>query len=187
MAGICAASFFPAAVKAAADGNPLYFILGGAAGLLPDTIDFKFYRFFYRHDIEFVPDPLNPDPNQAVQAAAWAVARAAATGKTVRLKLSTVRYSSDEWLEYSIRFNTAAGRIESAVGAIVDTSCRPIRLPANHGMKAEAILPSPVRLEYQATTIVNILDGPLLEFHPSGDSRVDIRFIPWHRQWTSQC
>ena len=51
-AGVAAASFFPGAVAAAVDGNPLYFVLGGVCGLLPDTLDFKFGRFFYRHQVE---------------------------------------------------------------------------------------------------------------------------------------
>ena len=55
--GIAAASFFPWSVQAAAEGNPLYFILGGIFGLLPDTADFKFYRFFYRHDVNIELDP----------------------------------------------------------------------------------------------------------------------------------
>ena len=54
--GIAAASCFPAAVQAGAEGNPLYFILGGIFGLLPDTLDFKFYRFIYSHDVEITPD-----------------------------------------------------------------------------------------------------------------------------------
>ena len=43
--GVAAASCVPVAVETAASGNPLYFILGGIFGLLPDTIDFKLYRY----------------------------------------------------------------------------------------------------------------------------------------------
>ena len=57
MTGVAAASCFPAAVEAGSRGNPLYFILGGVFGILPDTIDFKFLRFFQRRDIEITPDP----------------------------------------------------------------------------------------------------------------------------------
>jgi hypothetical protein len=59
--GVAAASFLPWSIEAALRGDPLYFILGGAFGLLPDTIDFKFYRFFYRHDVYIEPDPANRD------------------------------------------------------------------------------------------------------------------------------
>ena len=41
VAGVAAASCFPFAVEAGANGNPLYFILGGCCGLLPDIIDFR--------------------------------------------------------------------------------------------------------------------------------------------------
>ena len=62
MSGVAVASFGPWAIEAAQQGNPIFFILGGACGILPDTIDFKFYRFFYEHDVYITPDPLNPDP-----------------------------------------------------------------------------------------------------------------------------
>ena len=61
-AGVAVASCFPQAVQAGTEGSPLYFILGGAAGLIADTLDFKFFRFVYRHDLEVIPDPLRPDP-----------------------------------------------------------------------------------------------------------------------------
>ena len=51
MSGVAVASFGPWAVDAALHGNPIFFILGGACGILPDTLDFKFYRFFYKHDV----------------------------------------------------------------------------------------------------------------------------------------
>ena len=41
ISGVAAASFFPWSVQAAVEGNPMYFILGGAFGILPDTLDFK--------------------------------------------------------------------------------------------------------------------------------------------------
>jgi len=46
--------------SAPAPPQSLYFLLGGIFGLLPDTLDFKFYRFFIKHDIEVAPDPLKP-------------------------------------------------------------------------------------------------------------------------------
>lgn len=55
MSGVAVASFGPWAIDAALAGNPIFFILGGACGILPDTLDFKFYRFFYHHDVYVEP------------------------------------------------------------------------------------------------------------------------------------
>ena len=59
--GVAVASCFPQAVEAGAHGQPLYFLLGGICGLLPDTLDFKFMRYFHGHDLEVVPDPHRPE------------------------------------------------------------------------------------------------------------------------------
>ena len=63
ISGVTVASFCPWAVEAAQNGNPAYFILGAVAGILPDTIDFKFYRFFYKHDICVEPCFGKPTPS----------------------------------------------------------------------------------------------------------------------------
>ncbi len=73
VAGVAVASCFPFAVEAGANGNPLYFVLGGCFGLLPDTIDFKFSKFFYKHNIEIAPDPNNLDAEIIADAIATAV------------------------------------------------------------------------------------------------------------------
>ena len=60
--GVALASCWPEAVQSASQGNPVFFLLGGIGGLLPDTADFKFARYFFRHDVEIIPDPVRPDP-----------------------------------------------------------------------------------------------------------------------------
>jgi hypothetical protein len=62
ISGVTVASFCPWAIEAAQNGNPSCFILGAVAGILPDTIDFKFCRFFYRHDIRIEPWFGKPTP-----------------------------------------------------------------------------------------------------------------------------
>ena len=74
--GVATASCFPVAVAAGAAGNPLYFLLGCICGLLPDTLDFKCSRFFYRCDMIVTPDPLRPDPGMIAAAVALAAERA---------------------------------------------------------------------------------------------------------------
>jgi hypothetical protein len=89
--GVAVASCVPGAVQAGVDGNPLYFILGGVFGLLPDTLDSKFYRFLYRRDMEVMPDPKDADPAMVAQGVAYAAEWCARRRAPVRIKLNTVR------------------------------------------------------------------------------------------------
>jgi hypothetical protein len=45
--GVAIATFFPEVVESAAQGSLLP-MLGGVAGILPDTLDFKFVRYLER-------------------------------------------------------------------------------------------------------------------------------------------
>lgn len=187
--GVAAASCVPAAVEAGASGNPLYFILGGVFGLLPDTIDFKFFRFFYRQDMEVRPDPLEFDGKMVAHGVACAVNRAHDTGKKVRLKLSTVQLDEELWQSYRVEFNVAGKRVEVTKGPAVDTGGN-----VDSTIEGERVFDGPVykarldpeiKLEYFASTTVDILDGPVFEFVPTSDSRkVMVHFLPWHRSWT---
>ena len=47
LTGIAIATLFPEVVHRAAEGSLLP-VLGGIAGVLPDTLDFKFVRYLYR-------------------------------------------------------------------------------------------------------------------------------------------
>ena len=182
--GVAAASCFPEAVRAGADGNPLYFLLGGAFGLLPDTLDFKFYKFFYRREMEVVPDPNAPDAAMIAQAIAYAVDRARRTRRRVRIKLNTIRLGADKWQQYTVRLEVPEQRVVVSFGPQVNTGRTPIsRVPVENG-EASAPLACPVRLEYQATTTVDILDGPMFEMKPAPDGKVAAGFIPWHREWS---
>jgi len=183
-AGVALASCFPQAVEAAAAGHPLYFILGGVCGLLPDTLDFKLLRFFYRHDMEVVPDPNRPDPLLMAQAVAHAIHRAKATGRPVRIKIHTTLAGSGLWHQYRLRFDTVGRRITVAFTGTVTTSRAPA--PGQPCPPAEAAVPldCDVALDYAATNEINIFDGPVFSMEPQADGRVCARFIPWHRQWS---
>jgi membrane-bound metal-dependent hydrolase YbcI (DUF457 family) len=185
MAGVTVASCFPAAVNAGADGNPLYFILGGLFGLLPDTIDFKFGRFFARRDMEVTPDPLAPDPQMIADAVAYAVNRAWETGRPVRIKLNTIRLGADRWRQYRITFEPARRRVTAAIGPAVTTGQTPLpgAAPANP-REACAQLVCPLAFDYLATTTIDIFEGPLFVMTPTADQRVRAEFIPWHRSWS---
>lgn len=183
--GVTAASFFPFAVKAAEQGNPAYFILGGAFGILPDTLDFKFYRYFYRHDITIEPDARELDPQAIAERLAEAVGRAAESPKGCRVKLCTIRVGADYWQQYSVKFDPAANEVMVRFGPVVNTGQAPIpgTLPKDAPV-GRARLPVPIRQTYDATTTVDIFDGPSFLFEQAADGRVDVHFLPWHRSWS---
>ena len=183
--GVAAASCFPEAVRVGAAGNPGFFILGGAFGLLPDTLDFKFLRFFHRHDIEVTPDPLRPDARMIANALAEAIHRATENGKPVDIKLNTVKLGADRWQEYTVRFDVVGKKVEVAYGPVVDTGGNPVgEQEEEPGPSASAPLLCDLRLDYLATTTIAAFDGPTFRMTPAGKNTVSPAFLPWHRRWT---
>jgi len=183
--GAAAASCFPDAVEAGAAGNPLYFILGGVFGLLPDTLDFKFTRFFFKHDIEVSPDPNRPDPRAIAGAVAHAVNRAFETRRPLSIKLDTVRLGADRWQRYEVIFDVLRRRVVVRYGPQVDTGGTPITGTGTRPpLEAAAPLACDVRLDYLAVTQVDIFDGPVFRMTPLEDGTVAPEFIPWHRAWS---
>jgi membrane-bound metal-dependent hydrolase YbcI (DUF457 family) len=47
-----------------------------------------------------------------------------------------------------------------------------------------AKLPVPIIQTYDATTRVDIFDGPTFGFEANEDGRIVLHFLPWHREWT---
>ena len=182
--GVAAASCFPAAITAAENGNPLYFILGGIFGLLPDTIDFKLYRLFYRHDAEVTPDPLNPDPQQIATAVADSIEHAYTTNKPFRIRLNTIRLGADLWQRYILKFNLVEKCIEVEMGAKVDTGGTPVEPASQTPRSATAPLNVPITLDYLAETNIDIFEGPIFQMTPDKKGHIVPHFIPWHRQWS---
>lgn len=185
ISGVAAASFCPWAVQAAIDGNPLYFILGGACGLMPDTVDFKFYRFFYRHDVYVDPDPENLDPQFIADEIARAVGMAQTSKKPIRIKLNTLRVGADYWQQYVVRFDSKNQEVLVRFGPVVNTGQVPVpdSTPKEKGI-GRAKLPCPIIQTYDATTRVDIFDGPTFAMQATGQGAVELHFLPWHRNWS---
>jgi len=76
--GVALATFFPEVVRAGAQGSLLP-VLGGVAGILPDTLDFKFGRYFESYDVEIDPGP-QPDARRIAEEVAGAMRRATKPG-----------------------------------------------------------------------------------------------------------
>lgn len=185
ISGVTVASFCPWAIEAAQNGNPSFFILGAVAGLLPDTVDFKFYRFFYHYDVSVEPDPLQLDPQPIADALAAAVSNAAETGRPVRVKLSTIKMSADNWRQYRIRIDSGAGEVRVQFGPVVSTGQvpQPDSLPMNRSV-AVAKFSAPVRQSYEPGYTVDIFDGPGFMFKRNENGDVEVDFLPWHRSWS---
>jgi hypothetical protein len=184
ISGVAVASFCPWTIGAAQSGNPVFFILGAVAGILPDTIDFKFYRFFYRYDVCVYPDSNKLDPQPVADAIADAVS-ASASGKPVCLKLSTIKLSADNWRQYRVKIDPDAGEVRVQFGPVVSTGQVPQSdiLPVNRPV-AVAKFSAPVRQRYDSVYTVDIFDGPGFMFKRNESGVVEVDFLPWHRNWS---
>ena len=185
ISGVAVASFCPWAVEAAQNGNPAFFILGAVAGILPDTIDFKFYRFFYHHEVSVEPDPNRLDPQPIADAVAAVVTEAVATGWPVRVKLATIRMGADNWRQYRVKIDPEAGEVRVQFGPIVSTGQvpQPGTLPVNRPVGL-AKLSAPVLQSYEPTYTVDIFDGPSFLFKRAENGEIEMDFLPWHRNWS---
>jgi membrane-bound metal-dependent hydrolase YbcI (DUF457 family) len=181
--GVALASCFPQAVAAGAAGHPLYMVLGGLAGLLPDTLDFRIARFLPRPDIHVRPDPLDPNPGRIADAVALAVNRAHAEQKSVSLFLETVRLSADVWQSYEVSFDSAARQVVAKYGPVIETSGAALCAPS-HSKPAGSAVACGLKIDYLAATQLGAFDGSLFVMEPLPDGRVSPRFIPWHRKWS---
>ena len=184
ISGVAIASCFPEAVIAASTGNPLYFVLGGFGGILPDTVDFKFVRFLYRVDIEVQPDPSGFDAQMVADGIGLAIREASVRNRPVRLKLNTVRVGADAWQQYSVDLDVVGREIRVQEGPIVNTGQQAIRPPRGESVGRVKVEPE-IRLDYEALVMVDIFDGPIFQMTPDRGGRVICpEFIPWHRKWT---
>ena len=185
MSGVAVASFGPWAIDAALNGNPLFFVLGGACGILPDTLDFKFYRFFYNHDVYVEPDPKSPDPQYVADEVARAIALAVDEKRYVNLKLSSVRLGADFWQQYSVTFDNEKLEVAVKFGPVVNTGQVPVEGTANrYPTVARAKIKAKVIQTYDAALKVDIFDGPTVGLKPLENGDLDLEFLPWHREWS---
>ncbi len=134
--------------------------------------------------MEITPDPLGPDAQMIADHVALAVARAHETGKPCTVRLNTIRLGSDRWQSYEVKFDVPKRCIEVRLGPIVDTGGNPEPGFVPSKKPASAPLPCMVRLDYQAATRVDILDGPTFRMVPDEQGSVTPEFIPWHRRWS---
>jgi membrane-bound metal-dependent hydrolase YbcI (DUF457 family) len=180
--GVAIATFFPEVVHLAQEGSLLP-VLGGIGGLLPDTIDFKFVRYWEKFDIEIDPG-LEPDADAIADALADAMLAAYEEGKDRSVIAHTIRLGADLWREYAIRFDPEAGEIAVRVGPLVNTGQVPYAGTEPKGV-TEAVRQVGVPLVHTYSDVykVNIFSGPTFRFAREDDKLV-VHFLDWHHRWT---
>jgi membrane-bound metal-dependent hydrolase YbcI (DUF457 family) len=182
LTGVAIATFFPEVVRQAADGSLLP-VLGGVAGILPDTLDFKFARYFERYDLEIDPGP-HPDARQIADALAGAMRRAYETGQSQNIMLHTIRLGADLWRQYIVRFDPRRNEVAVRIGPVVNTGQVPF--PGSEPEGAEEVrvpLDFPLVETYDEEYRVDIFSGPSFRFERVGD-RLRVHFLDWHRRWS---
>jgi membrane-bound metal-dependent hydrolase YbcI (DUF457 family) len=180
--GVALATFFPEVVQAGTQGSLLP-MLGGIGGILPDTLDFKFARYFERYDLEIDPGP-EPDARDIAERVVGAMRRAYETGNPQNIMLHTIRLGADLWRQYTIRFDPARNEVAVRIGPIVNTGQVP--LPGSEPEGAEEVrvkVGVPLVHTYDAENRIDIFSGPSFKFERRGD-RLHIHFLDWHRRWS---
>ncbi|MFN2167589.1 MAG: metal-dependent hydrolase, partial [Anaerolineae bacterium] len=187
--GVAVATFFPEIVYNAAQNLSFGPLLGGLAGLLPDTLDFKLVRYFERLDDEIDPAKLtteagHPDPQAIADQIAAAMRRAHETGRQIRVHLHTLKLGADLWRQWSLAFDLDHDEVVVRFGPAVTTGQVPYPGSEIPGLApGRAPVGAPIRHTYDAETRIDIFSGPSLTFDRAGDA-VEVTFLPWHRAWS---
>ncbi len=183
VSGVAIATFFPQVVQQGAQGGLLP-VLGGIGGILPDTLDFKFARYFERYDDEIDPDPRSPDPHEIAGRIARAMREAYEGGRSRNIMLHTIRMGPDLWRQYSIRFEPQAGEVIVRIGPLVNTGQVPYAgTEPQENAEARIRVGIPMVHTYDAENRVDIFSGPSFRFEREGEC-VRIHFLDWHRRWS---
>ncbi|MBN1549898.1 metal-dependent hydrolase [bacterium] len=192
ISGIAAASFIPDVVRLsttsseASNPSSASFLLAiaGVYAIMPDTLDFKFGRFFEKADVDISPKPNSIDPCEMARTFGMAIDRAWQENREIRVQFNTVRLGADKWQQYEIKFNTDRQEISIVIGDVVTTSQVPFQGTApeistgTYSLKHAKLMPGTTR-----NTKVDILSGPMYGFVPEKEC-VRVDFLPWHRTWS---
>lgn len=191
LTGIAVATFFPEAMRATLDHNSFVILAGGAFGLLPDTLDFRVGRYLWTYHHTVTPDLNNLDARPIAETVAKAIDEAAETGKSVHVKLHTLKVSANYHRTYSIEIDEERKVVVAKIGPLKTMGQtmgggghQPRSLPdvPAEQLVAEAPFKAKMNNPYHAATEVAIFSGPDFAFVPDGDT-VRMDFIPWHRTW----
>lgn len=187
--GVAVATFFPEIVYSASQHLSFGPVLGGLAGLLPDTLDFKFARYFQRLDDEIDPAEITsasgqPDPQAIADRIAAAMARAG--DRAVRIQLHTVRLGADLWRRWTVAFDQDQSQVVVGIGPVVTTAGVPYAASEIPGPAVgRAPVGATILHTYDTDIEIDVFSGPSLTFErPAGSDAIKVTFLPWHRAWS---
>ncbi len=186
ISGIAVASFFPQAVHMASQEQSFILCLGGVFGILPDTLDFKFARFFHTSEFEFRPDPANLDARVIAKTVAQAMEKAIKDGRST-VQLHTMQLGANLWRSYTLGFDSKTSEVVVEIGPEVDTGQVPFEgteLKDPERASARVKVSAPFFQEFDKKSNIAIMSGPCFEFVRREDGRIEIVFLPWHRTWS---
>ena len=187
ISGMAVASFFEQAIHMASQESSFILCLGGLFGILPDTLDFKLAKYFYKSDFEIKPDPNKLDAREIANGIAQAVNKAIDTGKG-SVQLHTMQLASNRWRSYQLRFDTKTSEICVDIGPEVDTGQIPFdgtELTDPEKAHARVKVNCEFYQQFDKVSNIAIMTGPCFEFQKrKEDGKMEIVFLPWHRQWS---
>ena len=180
--GVALATFFPQVVQQAELGSLLP-MLGGIGGILPDTLDFKFARYWEKFDLEIDPG-LEPNADAIADALVNAIQTAYKSHTSQNVVAHTIRLGADLWREYVIHFAPERSEIAVSVGPLVNTGQVPYAGTEPEGATmAVRNVGVPLVHTYSDKYKINIFSGPTFRFIREGDQLV-VDFLDWHHRWT---
>ncbi|MGM0599842.1 MAG: metal-dependent hydrolase [Candidatus Rifleibacteriota bacterium] len=186
ISGIAVASFFPQAVHMASQEQSFILCLGGIFGILPDTLDFKFARYFHKSDFEVHPDPDNLDARVIANTVAKAVEKANKEGRGT-VQLHTMQLGSNLWRSYDLWFDSSTSEVVVEIGPLVDTGQTPFigtELKDPEKAKARVKVDCEFFQKFDKKSSISIMSGPCFEFVKRDNGKIEIVFLPWHRTWS---
>lgn len=186
ISGIAVASFFPQAVHMASQEQSFILCLGGIFGILPDTLDFKFAKYFYKSDYEVKLDPNDLDAKTIALTIAKAIEKAETEGRS-SVQLHTLQLNSDLWRSYSVGFDSKTSEVVVDIGPLVDTGQIPYlgtELEDPFKAKARVKVNSSFIQQFEKKSTISIMSGPCFEFVKRDEDKIEIVFLPWHRTWS---
>ncbi len=188
MSGAAFGTFFEAAVHQAQTDQSFMLVLGGAFGILPDTLDFKFARFLERFTFDIDPHPNDPNPQAIADGVAAAITAAhEANGRMVTLALHSMQLSSDRYVRYTLTYENGGREVVIRIGPHISRSKVPYpgtEPPDGPARVGRATLPCRVRQDYEDETVIDTFSGPDFGFVRNAAGDVEVHFIPWHRRWS---
>ncbi len=162
--------------------------LGGIFGILPDTLDFKFAKYFHKSDFEVRPnpDPDKLDAREIAETVANAVRKAEKEGRGT-VQLHTMQLGSNLWRSYTLGFDSTTSEIVVELGPLVDTGQIPfegteIKDPARASARVK--VESQFFQQFDKKSQIAIMTGPCFEFVKRAEGKIEIVFLPWHRTWS---